>query len=108
MTRVYTSPSRISALLAATAVACAAAALPARADETSVFFCPSKLLAPGQRMKGIMCSSEACYNAASSELSPAQRAFLDKSEQPCRSLTQQEVQDLWPKPLAATSQQAAK
>ena len=103
MPAVYKTPS----ILLATLLACSAA-LPAAADEASVFFCPSKLLAPGQFMRGIMCNAESCYNTSSPELNAEQRGFLEKSDQPCRSLTSQEIADLWPKTLPAESQQAAK
>lgn len=105
MPTVYKTPSiLLAALLASSSLLPAVAA----AEEVSVFFCPSKVLSQGQFMRGIMCNAEACYNTGSPELSAQQRVFLEKSDQPCRSLTPQEVSDLWPKTLPAESQQAAK
>jgi hypothetical protein len=76
----------------------------------SVFFCPTKVTAMGEKRNGIMCDAEHCYNSQSPALSTAQRGLLESAKEECRYLSDQEVKRYWPEyvPTTAAAQQVAK
>jgi len=89
--------------------ACLHAAAATELNDGSVFYCPPSIMAGvGQPTQGIMCDAQQCFNSQTPGLSSAQKNFLLTAQGQCRNLSAQEIQDFWPRNLAAATQHATK
>jgi hypothetical protein len=72
-------------------------------NDASVYFCPAMTTVAGEKMNGIMCDAEHCYNSRSPKLGAAQRLFLESAKEKCRYMSDQEVALYWPEYAATTA-----